>query len=87
MARSFLESGEYLASFAGLDNAAFVDLLYDTVLERAPEIGGAAFWADALDRGLAREDALLAFSESLEHIEKTEAALAFGVFLEDYLVT
>lgn len=86
VARYFLESNEYLSKHEGLENEAFVAQLYEDVLGRTPEPAGAAFWLWALDASLPREDALLAFSESEEHVRSTEEALGPGVFLEGYLL-
>ncbi|MEM6676627.1 MAG: DUF4214 domain-containing protein, partial [Pseudomonadota bacterium] len=85
VARSFLESGEYLQRYASLSNEAFVTLLYTDVLERSPDPDGADFWRDALDALLPREDALLAFSESPENVALKAELLGAGIFLEDDL--
>ncbi|EWY37703.1 hypothetical protein N825_16760 [Skermanella stibiiresistens SB22] len=66
-AKGFIDSPEFLARFGAVENGAFVDLLYQNVLERGPDANGHANWTRALDAGLTRADAVLGFSESTEH--------------------
>lgn len=63
----FLNSAEASALLA-LDNTAFVSRLYEQALEREGEAAGLQGWVRALEAGVAREDVLLGFSESAEHL-------------------
>lgn len=68
MARSFVASAEFKSLYgAAPGDDAFLTLLYNNVLHRPPETAGYAYWTDALHNGIAREDVLVAFSESAEN--------------------
>jgi hypothetical protein len=49
------------------DNRAFVTLVYQNVLARAPDAAGADFWTNQLNTGLVRGDMLTRFTESAEY--------------------
>jgi alpha-tubulin suppressor-like RCC1 family protein len=64
----FAQSGEFQALYGALDNGAFVDLVYQNVLGRAPDPDGLAFWKGQLDAGqMTRGQVMLGFSESEEY--------------------
>jgi hypothetical protein len=64
----FATSPEFTATYGALDNASFVNLVYNNVLGRAPDPGGQAFWTDQLDTGsMSRGQVMLGFSESPEY--------------------
>jgi Ca2+-binding RTX toxin-like protein len=69
VAKSFIASPEFISTYgANTSDNAFVDLLYNNVLGRAPDDGGRAFWLDSMqNHGVSREQALIGFSESLEN--------------------
>jgi hypothetical protein len=71
VASAFTGTSEFQATYAGLDNTAFVQRLYNNVLDRDGEAGGVAFWADRLGQGETRGDVLLGFSESFENVVRT----------------
>jgi hypothetical protein len=54
----------------GLDNKEFVSRLYKTFMDREPEMEGYAFWVNYLDKGGAREGAVLGFTRSEEFVNK-----------------
>ncbi len=67
-------SNEFRNRYGHLDNAAFVDLVYQNVLERAPDPSGAAYWKAELDSGRrTRGRVMLGFTESPEYVNKTRA--------------
>ncbi len=74
----FVNSAEFRASYSGLSNTEFVELLYENVLGRATD-AGATGWITALDDNtLTREEVVMGFSESAEFEIKTrEDAAAF----------
>jgi hypothetical protein len=75
----FVNSAEFQAKYGATDNAQFVTLLYNNVLDRDPDAGGYSTWTNALNAGMAREDVVLGFSESAEFVQKTATgALAFS---------
>jgi hypothetical protein len=69
VAGEFVNSSEFLTRSGGAasDDATFVTLLYQNVLQRAPDAGGQQYWLDALHHGATRADLLQSFSESAEN--------------------
>ena len=64
----FAASPEFAQTYGALDNGAFVDRVYENVLDRAPEAAGRAFWKGELDSGArTRGEVMLGFSESGEY--------------------
>ncbi|MEM8823822.1 MAG: DUF4214 domain-containing protein, partial [Pseudomonadota bacterium] len=57
----------------GLDDNAFVNLLYNNVLGRDADAGGLARWTGDLASGVSREAVVLGFSQSPEFIAGTAA--------------
>ena len=66
IAERFVGSLEFQRVYGGIDDADFVTLLYENVLNRAPDEGGFTGWTRNLDNGMARSDVVWAFSESQE---------------------
>jgi Ca2+-binding RTX toxin-like protein len=71
----FVNSTEFQARYGVLDNTQFVTLLYNNVLDRAPDSGGLAHWVGALAGGATRESIVNAFSESQELVGNTDLTL------------
>jgi Ca2+-binding RTX toxin-like protein len=68
VATGFIGSTEFQNLYgASPTDTAFVNLLYQNVLNREPDTGGEAYWLDELGRGMTREMALIGFSESAEN--------------------
>jgi hypothetical protein len=65
-AQGFVDSAEFQGNYGGLDNTAFVNQLYQNVLERPADQVGADYWVGVLQSGGSRGDVLLGFSDSLE---------------------
>jgi len=74
MAMGFFNSTEYLGF--GKSDAAFVDDLYRTFLNREPEAVGRDFWLAQIGQGLTREVVLVSFMFSEEFRQFT--ASIFG---------
>jgi len=73
VAAGFVDSFEFSTRYGPLDNDGFVEQLYLNVLDRGSDPGGKAGWVGGLDSGsLGRDDVLLGFSESTEHMDETE---------------
>ena len=69
LAELFVRSPEFRDRYGDTSNADFVTLLYRNTLNREPDPDGQAFWTDALASNQAdRDDVVLAFSESPEHV-------------------
>ena len=73
VAAGFVGSREFQNTYGALDNAAFVELLYQNVLNRASDPGGLQGWLNALAGGAARADVVLGFSDSREFQNSTRA--------------
>lgn len=67
----FVRSPEFQARFGGQDDAGFVTLLYNNVLERGPDEAGLARWTDDLAQGSTRAEVVRGFSQSPEFRAKT----------------
>ena len=68
IAQSFLSSGEFSAIYGSLNNSAFVSAMYTSVLGRASDPVGTAYWNSQLDHGLTRAEVLLNFTDSNEFV-------------------
>ena len=55
-----------------LTDEAFVTLLFNNILKRAPDSEGMGYWLKVLNKGTLRSHVLLALSDSDEHIEHIE---------------
>jgi Ca2+-binding RTX toxin-like protein len=78
-AASFIKSAEFTATYGGVDNRTFANLLYLHTLHRAPDAAGLDWWSARLDEGAARSSVLAAFSESPENQAQVIGAIADGV--------
>lgn len=69
VAHNFLQSDEFRKLYGDVTSTAqFVTLLYNNVLDRAPDAAGKAYWSELLDNNkLNRADVLAEFSESVEN--------------------
>ena len=74
VAAGFTGSREFLNVYGALNNTAFVTLLYQNVLDRAPDAGGLADWVGRLDGGASRAQVVIGFSEGAEFVRNTLAA-------------
>ena len=89
VALRFMDSDEFVDRYGrDIDDAEFVENIYQNVLDRAPDQDGYDFWLDTLSNGeFDRADVLLRFSESHENIANTEAQISHGVLLtNDYAI-
>ena len=74
IAGGFMQAPEFAATYGQPTNRAFVESLYENILDRPGEEGGVAFWTGALDEGRGlREHVVVAFSDSPEHIAQMAA--------------
>jgi serralysin len=86
LAAGFIASNEFQQRYDSVHTSAdFISLLYQNVLDRAPDAQGLAYWVGALDHaGTPRADVLAFFSESPENQANT-APLLMGVGAPDLL--
>jgi hypothetical protein len=75
VAAGFVGSPEFVAKYGALDDTAFITLLYNNVLGRAPDAGGLADWLRLLNTGGTRTGVVVGFSDSPEYVNKTTDAL------------
>lgn len=75
LAQNFMASPEFQSRFSVPQEGQFVTLLYQNVLDRAPDAGGMAYHLDRLAHGVSRADILIGFSESPENQAATAATL------------
>lgn len=80
VADAFIGSPEFASLYGSSPtDAAFIDLLYRNVLDRAPEAAGFAGWQSALSGGMSRADVLIGFSESVENNNNVASLIANGI--------
>lgn len=66
-AESFLQSSEAAShGLPEMNNTAFVDHLYNQVLDRDADEAGSSYWINQLDAGVQRADVVVGFIESAE---------------------
>ena len=71
-AQFFANSTEFQDTYGSLTNEEFVTLVYNNVLNRAPEPGGFAFWTGELNNEIRnRGECMVGFSESPEYMGNT----------------
>ncbi len=83
VANDLAESGEFRAATGGLSNSQFVSYVFQHALGRAPDVGGATYYTQALANGMSRGAFVVELSESAEHRALTEAQVAQGYFNTD----
>lgn len=71
VATGFVASREFQNVYGELDDAAFVSLLYENVLDRTADAAGSSAWLSRLSEGTSREEVVVGFSESAEFKNKT----------------
>jgi Ca2+-binding RTX toxin-like protein len=81
VAASFIASPEFIAKYGtNQSNAAFVNLVYQNVLDRAPDAAGNAYWLAQLDSGYARSNLLASFAISDENYTAVAPLIAEGIW-------
>ncbi|HEU5085607.1 MAG TPA: DUF4214 domain-containing protein [Acidimicrobiales bacterium] len=66
VAESFVLAPEFVGTYGALTNRDFVERLYASAFDRAPEPPALAYWGGLLDRGAARSAVLLQIANSYE---------------------
>jgi hypothetical protein len=83
-AGAFVGSAEFALRYgANTSNTEFVSRLYTNTLHRAADTSGLQHWVDFLGAGHSRAEAVLGFSESVEHVANTTAAVQHGLWVGD----
>ena len=69
IAEGFVRSPEFTSIYGVMSNEEFVTLLYNNVLDRAPDQNGFVFWVSKLNKGeLTRGQVVAGFSNAIEYI-------------------
>lgn len=68
---TFAASAEFAATYGQVNDAAFVDLVYQNVMGRPADASGQAYWTGQLAQGVSRGAVMLAFAESQEFVAST----------------
>ncbi|AVR96833.1 DUF4214 domain-containing protein [Pseudoduganella armeniaca] len=84
IAGSFISSPEFLRLYGQTDNQAYLTLLYNNALHRAPDAEGFAWHLNNLEHGLSRQQVLLDFSESIEFKASVVGSVPAAVAYEPY---
>jgi hypothetical protein len=65
----FADSPEFKTTYgASLTDTEFLHLVYENVLDRAPDSGGLQYWRQRMANGMTRGQVMVHFSESIEYI-------------------
>ncbi|MEQ1888713.1 MAG: pre-peptidase C-terminal domain-containing protein [Alphaproteobacteria bacterium] len=83
VAASFIASQEFTAKYGtNISNSAFVNLIYQNVLDRAPDADGGGYWLSQLNGGFARSNMLASFAISQENYNNVAPLIRDGFFYE-----
>lgn len=82
VASAFIASPEFQSMYGNVTDTQFVTLLYQNVLDRAPDAGGLAYHLNDLAHGTTRAQILSNFSESPENQANVIGAIANGMTYE-----
>lgn len=80
IAKLFLDSDEFQATYGAVDDSEFVAQLYLNILGRSGDSDGVEFWTGQLEEGVAREVLLARFSESGENQTNVQVEISGGIF-------
>jgi hypothetical protein len=83
VAAGFVGSQEFQNTYGALSDSAFITLLYNNVLHRAPDPNGLTGWEGYMAEGHTQADVLLGFTESQEDINDSAAAIGQGLWIQD----
>jgi hypothetical protein len=78
MSAFFASSPEFTATYGGVDDTEFVELVYRNTFDRDGDPEGVAYWTGRLRTGLDRGTMLLLFSESPEYVAVTGTSPSFA---------
>ncbi|MGI9609493.1 MAG: DUF4214 domain-containing protein [Acidimicrobiia bacterium] len=68
VSNEFAKSTEFQNTYGALNDAEFIELVYQNVLDRPADAVGLEFWLDQMASGTSRGAVMLGFSESVENI-------------------
>ena len=73
ISQEFATSTEFQQTYGSLDDAAFVERVYQNVMGRSPDAEGRSFWTGQLGNGVSRGSMMVGFSESREFVAQVRA--------------
>ena len=76
ISNAFVASTEFQQKYSAIDNAQFIDLVYQNVLHRPADAAGKTYWVNQLSSGVNRGDLLASFTESTEFKAASQAKVA-----------
>lgn len=77
----FIGSPEFKVNFGeNLSDSAFVEVIYENVLDRSPDASGRSYWLNRLDGELSRAELLARFSDSEENNDEFSSTSDDGVW-------
>jgi hypothetical protein len=78
LAKIFIAAGEFSQKYGNPDNLGYATKMYGNVLGRTPDPGGLAYWAGQLDKGMPRDQLLVAFALCDENVQLTGVHMSTG---------
>ncbi len=66
LVNSFINSAEFDATYANLNNEGFIKAMYENLAGRDADAAGLTYWLGRMDAGLSRADVAWSFAESAE---------------------
>ncbi|MBR7747881.1 DUF4214 domain-containing protein, partial [Undibacterium baiyunense] len=76
ISNAFVASTEFQQKYSAIDNAQFIDLVYQNVLHRPADAAGKTYWVNQLSSGFNRGDLLASFTESTEFKAASQAKVS-----------
>ena len=79
LAQTLVASTSFTNIYGQLSNTAYVDALYQHVLQRTAEPAAQQYWLGQLQTGMSRSDLLLSFTESAEYRQANTTSLSVAL--------
>jgi len=81
VANGFVSSAEFQTDYGALDNAHFINLLYENVLHRESDPTGQTYWLGQMSGGMTQAQVVLGFTQSPEDINDLAAPVQQGLWV------
>jgi Ca2+-binding RTX toxin-like protein len=87
VAKGFIESSEFIDKFgADPSNETYINLLYNNILEREPDVEGLNYWLSKMEKGIDSPEVVLAsFSEGYENTANVALDIANGIYYTPWI--
>ena len=73
VSKAFASSNEFLERYGQLNDADFIERVYQNVMARPSDSTGKQFWQSQLENGISRGQMMIDFSESAEYRQRKSA--------------